>query len=315
MRNKKLIIAAVVIIAFIGFILVIKGILTAKKGKKPAAVQVKGEVGKPVKKAISKGKGLLTIKVLNSKGKEIPVKIKMFRAINSSSSIYSTSSIGGRSQELLPGTYDLEVDTIPQKIFKNVKVNEGRETVNDLGSVTGALMVKTVNAKKAPVSYPIRILYGKTNEMVTAYMTNKALEIVPGTYDIEIGTTPRQYQKNVRIDSGRESIVDVGCLTGTLTVKTVDENGKEVRCLVKITKADTGESINTIVSNKPAELMKGKYNIEIMSVPRQVKKDVAVNVGEESLFEFTVTMPPVPQRNVAAPVRTPAQKQQNKTKR
>jgi len=314
MRNKKLIMVAVVIIAFIGFILVIKGILTAKKGKKPAAVQVKSEAGKPVKKAIPRGKGLLTVKILNSKRIEVPVKIKMFRAINSSSSIYSTSSLGGRSQELLPGTYDLEVDTIPQKIFKNVKVNEGRETVKDLGSVTGALTVKTVNAKKAPVSYPIRILYGKTNEMVTAYMTNRALEIVPGIYDVEIGTTPRQYQKNVRVEAGRELLVDVGCLTGTLTVKTADENDKEVRCLVKITKADTGEMVNTITSNKPTELMKGKYSVEVMSVPRQVKKDVVINVGEESMLEFTVTAPPVPQRK-AAPVKAPVQRQQNKTKK
>lgn len=149
MRNKKLIVGIVVIIAFIGFILVIKGILAAKKGKKPVAVQVKGEAAKTAKKAISKGNGLLTVKILNSKGMEVPIKIKMFKAVNSSSSIYSASSIGGRSQELLPGAYDLEVDTIPQKIFKNVKVNEGKETFEDLGSVTGALMIKTVNAKKS----------------------------------------------------------------------------------------------------------------------------------------------------------------------
>lgn len=168
--------------------------------------------------------------------------------------------------------------------------------------------------KKVPTAYPIRILYVKTNEMVAAYMTNKTLEIVPGLYDVEIGTTPRQYKKDVRVNAGKELVVDIGCLTGTLTVKTVDENGKEVRSAVKITKADTGEIVNTVSSNKPTELMKGKYNIEVLAAPRQVKKDVAVNVGEEALLEFTVNAPLVPQKSAAA-AKAPAQKQQNKIKK
>lgn len=291
MRNKKLVIAIIAIVVFIGFILVTKALLSKGKGKKavPPAAQVKGNLGKaPVKKIISKGKGALTVKILNSKNAEIPMRVKIFKVTDPNSSIYTASTVGGRMQELLPGAYDIEIDTVPQKIFKNIKVNEGKETVQDLGCVTGALIIRTINAKKAPAYYPLRILYGKTNEMVTAFMTNKTLEIVPGVYDVEIGTSPRQYKKDVKVEGGKETIADLGCLTGILVVKTTDEDKKEVRCSVRVTKADTNEIVSSAISNKPIELGKGKYNIDIMSMPRQNKKDVTVNTGEESTVEFTV---------------------------
>ena len=200
----------------------------------------------------------------------------------------------------MPGTYDVEIDTVPQKIFKNIKVNEGKETTENLGCVTGSLTIRTVNAKKAPAYYPLRVLYGKTNEMVTAFMTNKTLEIVPGVYDIEIGTSPRQYKKDVKVESGKETLEDLGCLTGTLIVKTVNEDKKDVRCGVRVIRPDTNEVVSSGTSNKPIELSKGKYNIEVLSSPKQNKKDVAINAGEEAAIEFTVTLPIVPQKGAAS---------------
>jgi hypothetical protein len=302
MFNKKVVIAIVVAVAFIGFILVAKSLTSMAKFKKaaPAVQAKKGMKNIPTKKVISKGKGALTVKILNSKNAEIPMRVKVFRAADSNSSIYAASTVGGRMQELLPGTYDVEIDTVPQKIFKNIKVNEGKEAVEDLGFVTGALTIKAVNAKKAPAYYPLRILYGKTNEMVTAFMTNKTLEIVPGVYDIEIGTSPRQYKKDIKVEAGKETVEDLGCLTGTLMIKTVDENKKDVRCNARITRSDTNEVVSSAISNKPIELGKGKYNIDVLASPRQSKKDVVVEAGEESTIEFTVTAPIVPQKSIAA---------------
>lgn len=303
MDKKKLIIGVVVIAAIIGLIVIIKSVGSKAASKKSVAAvkgAKKGMANMPVKKAISKGKGALTVKILNAKNIEIPMRIKVFKVLDSRASVYSASTVGSRTQELLPGSYDIEIDTTPQEIFKNVKVNEGKETMEDLGCVTGALTVKTINSKKAPAYYPLRVLYGKTNEMVTAFMTNKTLEIIPGVYDIEIGTSPRQYKKDVKIEAGKETIADLGCLTGTLVVKTTDEDKKDVRCSVRIMKADSNEIVASSNTNKPIELVKGKYNIEVMSSPKQSKKDVAINTGEESTLEFTVTAPP---KRQAAPPR------------
>ena len=315
MRNKKLIIGIIIVIALAGFVLVVKSVLSAGKGKKPApSAQVRnGSKKVPVKKEkiISKGRGGLTTRILNSKNTEIPMRVKVFRVIDSRSSIYAASTVGGRMQELLPGVYDIEIDTVPQKIFKNVKIEEGKETTEDLGCVTGSLIVRVINAKKSPAYYPLRIMYGKIDEMVTAFMTNKTLELVPGVYDIEIGTSPRQYKKDVKIEAGKETIADLGCLTGILIVKTVNADKKDVRCNVRVTKADTNEIVSAAASNKPVELIKGKYNIDVMSSPRQSKKDVTVNTGEESVIEFTVVAPQAVSQKAAAPAKMPASRPQS----
>ncbi len=297
MRNKKLIIGIVIAIAFIGFILITKAVVSKTKGKKvvvAAQGTKKGIVKAPAKKVISKGKGGLTVKILNSKNMEIPMKVKAFKIIDVRSSVYTASSVGGRMQEVAPGTYDIEVDTVPQKIFKNIKVARGKENVENLGCVTGSLIIKTVNSKNTAAFYPMRILYPNTNDMVTAYMTNKAIEIIPGVYDIEIGILPRLYKKGIKVDAGKEVIVDLGCIAGTILVKTIDENGKDVRCSVKITRSDTDEIVSSTTSNKQVELGKGSYNIDVLSYPKQSKKAVLVNVGKESVVEFVVRIPPAP---------------------
>ena len=299
MLNKKILIGIVVVIVFIGFILVTKSILSKAKGKKAVATaQTKKGPGKAsAKKVISKGKGALTVKILNSKKIEIPVRLKAFRAVDNDSSVYIASFVAGRTQELAPGDYDIEIDSIPQKIYKGIRVSQGKETVEDLGCLTGSIYVKTTNSKKAAAYYPIRILYPKSGEMVTAYMTNKSLEITPGVYDIEIGISPRQYRKNVKVAGGKEAILDLGCLTGTLTVKTVDEDKKDVRQSVRISKAENNELVSSSLSNRPVELAGGKYNLEVLSTPRQTRKDVHINVGEGATIEFTVKAPPVAQRS------------------
>ena len=299
MRNKKLILGMIVLIIFVGLILFVKAIAPKAKAKKafvPVAQVKKGLKKIAAQKVISKGKGALTVRIANSKNMEVPMRIKAFRVIDGRSSIYTASFVGGRMQEVTPGIYDLEVDSVPQKIFKNIKVAEGKETIEDLGCVMGSIAVRTINAKKATAYYPMRILYSNTNDMVTAYMTNKTMEIVPGTYDIEIGTSPRLYKKDVKVDSGKEVIIDMGCVVGSLMVKTVDENGNNVRSSVRITRADTNEIVSSTTSNKLIDLGKGIYNIEVLSNPKQFKKDVKVNIGEESAAEFVMSAPIVPQK-------------------
>lgn len=306
MKNKKLIIGIIILIAFVGLILFVKTITTKTKSKKKApAAQARKDLKKmAAPKIISKGKGALTVRIVNSKNMEIPMRIKAFRVINNRSSVYTISSVGGRAQEVAPGTYDIEVDTVPQKIFKNIKVAEGKETVENLGCIMGSVTVKALNAKKAVAYYPMRVFYSKTNDMVTAYMTNRAMDIVPGVYDIEIGTSPRLYKKDIKVEAGKEMVIDMGCVVGSLTVKTVDENGKNVRSSVRITKADTNETVSSAASNKPIDLGSGTYNIEALSNPKQSKKDVKVDAGQELTVEFVVAAPAAPQKTAKSSAKT-----------
>lgn len=294
MRNKKVIIGIVLLVAFIALILIIKAAIskTGGKQKTAAAATAKKTLGKAqAAKIISKGKGALTVKMLNSKNVEVPLKYKAFKVVDNKSSIYMASSVGGRMQELMPGTYDIEIDTVPQKIAKNIKVSEGKETIENLGCVSGSLTVRTLTAKKTAASYPIRILYPNGGDMITAYISNRSIEVVPGSYDVEIGIAPRIYKKDIKVDAGKETVMDLGCVTGTLLVKVVDENMKNVRASVRIINAASNEVVSSGTSNKPMELGKGVYNVDVLTTPKQGKKDVKVNIAEDTVIEFVEKAP------------------------
>jgi hypothetical protein len=297
MGNKKLITGAIILVAFVGLILLVRSV--GNRGDGSATQAKSGSKAAIDKKVISKGKGALTVRIVNSKNMEIPMRIKAFRAIDGQSSVYATSSVGGRMQEVVPGTYDIEVDTVPQKIFKNIKVSEGKETVKDMGCIVGSITVKTLNVKKAAAYYPMRVLYANTNDMVTAYMTNKTMEIVPGVYDIEVGTSPRIYKKGIKVNAGKNTTINMGCMVGSLTVKVKDEAGRDVRLTVRIMSPDTNAIISSAKSNRPIDLGKGVYNIEINSNPKQYKKNISIKAGEEKVEEFTVGISPIVKKPAA----------------
>lgn len=300
--KKNLILGVILAVVILGVVLIVgqKGMKkTALKPGAPAKA-AKPIAAVPAKKAITKGKGALTVKILDSKGKEMPLRIRAFKVIDSKSSVYTASFGANRIQELSPGNYDIEIDTIPQKIYKGVNVSEGRDGAQDLGHITGAVNVKVMNSKGRDASYPVKILYQKSEEVAATVVTNRPVEILPGVYDIDIATLPRQLKSGVRITAGKEELIDLGNIIGSILVRAVDENKKEVRAGVRFLKAETNEVVTTALANRPMEIAQGTYDIEISSMPKQTKKGVKVIAGSETNVEFTVeaarapTPPPAP---------------------
>lgn len=307
-KNLIAVSVAVAVVLVIGIVFIAKPF--ARKGpvtKTSVAQKVSKAAAKaPAKKMISKDMGGLTVRILNSKKQDAFVKIRAFKASDSRSSVFIASFASNRMVELLPGNYDIELDTIPQKIYKGISVAKGRETVEDLGRVSGSLIVKILNSKKREAAYPVRILYTRSNMVVTSAMTNRPVEVLPGSYDVEIGITPKIVETNVRVESGKDAVLDLGAVTGAVVVKAADENKKEAKYGIRVRKAANNELVVSGITNRPTELLQGTYNIEIASVPVQVKKDVKVNAGEEVALEFLVQVPVTPARPAAVPVKTKA---------
>lgn len=301
MKNKNLIIGLVVAaIVVIGIIFVAKP-FTAKKGTKKSVPAIKGQAVKaiaPAKKAIPKDMGALTIKILDSKNKDMMLRVRAFRSVDSKSSVYTASFTTNSTQYVLPGSYDIEIDTVPQTIYKGVSVSKGKETTQELGHLTGSVNVKALNAKKKDASFPVRILYAKSNIVAVSTSTNRAVEIVPGVYDIEISTLPAQSKKDIKVDAGKETALDIGCTTGILTVKALDENKKEIRYTTRLRKTAATEVITSGMSNRPMELLQGTYDVEVLSGPAQTRTDVKIGPGEETTVEFLVQAPSTPVKAV-----------------
>ena len=311
MKNRMLIVGIIVIIFIVLGVIIIKPLIVKKRvaAKSSAAQKAEAAKAKPTavtlaKKVISKDRGGLTIKILDSKNKDMAITVRAFKSADSKSSVFEASFVSSRMAELVPGTYDIEINTVPQKIYKNISVSEGKENIEDLGNVTGSLNVKALNSKKKNAAYPINILYPKSNVRTATTSTNRSFEIVAGTYDLEIGTLPKQARKDVKIEAGKEIVVDLGAPCGALVVKTIDENKKEARAIVKIIKSETGEAVTSSSTGRTMELLAGTYDVEMLSGQKQVKKGIKVNAGEETGVEFTVlaTTP-------LAPKKAPAVKQ------
>ncbi|OGW84943.1 MAG: hypothetical protein A2987_01515 [Omnitrophica bacterium RIFCSPLOWO2_01_FULL_45_10] len=298
MKNKNTIVVLAVVAAVIMVIIFIRPHDATKKPiiQKPA-VPAKAEKGKlekaatPVKKTFSKDTGGLTIKIIDSKGKDMFLRARAFKSEDPRTSVYAASFMTSRTQELPAGSYDIEIDTTPQRIYKDISISKGKETVRDLGSITGSINVKALNSKKKEAYYPIKALNSKSNIMVAAGSANRPIEIIPGVYDIEIGTLPRQVKKNVTIERSKEAVIDLGCTTGDLLVKTVAENNKEARYSLRIKKAGTNETVSFSLTNNPIEISQGKYDIEVLSSPVQTKSAVEIKAGEETNIEFTIPSP------------------------
>lgn len=306
MKSKNLIVGLVVAAIVVISILFVAKPFTAKKEIKKNVPAAKGRAAKPVvpiKKAFAKDMGGLTVKILDSKNRDMVLRVRAFKSIDSRFSTYAASFTSNIMQELAPGSYDIEIDTIPQMIHKGISVSKGKETVQNLGHLTGSINVKALNAKKKDASFPVRILYAKSNITAASTSTNRPIEIAPGVYDIEIGTLPAQSKKDIKLDAGKEAALDIGCTTGNLVVKALDENKKEVRYSTRIKKAGTGEIVTSSTSNRLIEILQGTYDVEVLSSPVQAKSDVKVAPGEEASVEFLVQAPPAPVK-AAVPAKT-----------
>lgn len=247
----------------------------AKAGQKPA-------VAAP-QKPISKDRGALTVKAVTWNNQPAAYKMRAFRVTDKRSSEYIEPITANKTSELLPGAYDLVIDTLPQKIYKGVKVDLGKETVEDIGCMAGAMKVNILNAKGKPATYPMRVMHAKTNIMVTALTASKApVELLPGIYDLEVGTTPKEFRRNVKIESGKETAIDLGCITGSLTISVIDANNKPVRTTARVKKVDTNETVYAGAANTSIELLAGTYTVEVLTKPSQTYKDVVVKIGEDT---------------------------------
>jgi len=306
-KNKNLLIGIIAAVVMVVAVVIIKS-LVGKEVLKPAAVSVqanapvKSPAKEPVKKIFPKDMGGLTVTMLNSKAKEMSLRVRAFRAIDDKSSVYAGVSYANKMQELPEGSYDIEIDTVPQKLYKNIKIQNGKETIADLGA-TGAVKVKAQNSSNKDASYQVKMLAARSKVALVTGSTNRPIEIMPGVYDIEISMVPTQFKKDVKVEAGKETAIDLGCITGALSVKASDPSNKELGYGVRIKKAGSNEVMTSWTTNRPLEIMEGAYDIEVLCDPVQSKKGIKVNKAKETVIEFKVSAPKAPAPVQAQPAK------------
>ncbi|MFA6078340.1 MAG: hypothetical protein WC779_01140 [Candidatus Omnitrophota bacterium] len=284
MKDKKLIAAVITAVLVVGIIVIFgaPGIFKTRDVKKAGQKDV-----------FMTGKGALTIKLLNTQGKESMQTVRAFRSEGGRSSLFMASLKTNQSKDLLPGTYDVEISAIPPKIYKGIAIYKGRETIENAGPI-GVINVKALDARNKSAYYPMNIYYPDTDIVVASLTTNRPIEIMPSTYDIAIETLPRQVKKGVKVGRDRDTVIDIGCTTGTIAVRAKDTAGGKIRCGIIVRKLENDQVVLSTTANRSIELVQGVYKIEVISGAKE-SKTVTIVPGKESAIEFvTAELPRVP---------------------
>ena len=296
MKNRGLVIAIAAVVAILVIIFIVRPIVSKGHAKKVSkAEKIKTAAALPAKKTFSKGMGGLTVKIKDAKDKPQYLRVRAFNADSKNSSVFITAFGSERMQELPPGAYDIEIETLPVKLYKNINVSEGKETIEDLGAITGSLNVKALNSKKKEAPLTVKVIYSKSNLMVATVTANRPADIVSGVYDLDIETLPRQTKNGVKINAGKETLLDLGVVSGSVVVKAVNEDGKEARAAVRIKNPANNTIVTSTITNRALEVAPGEYDIEVLSTPVQAKKGVRVNAGEETTIEVSIKSQPAAQ--------------------
>ena len=130
MKNKS-IVAVTAVAAVVAVVIFIKHSFIHSHAAKKAVSAARAEKSRPAaavpaKKLFSKGMGGLTVKAHGANDKPQSLRIKVFRVDSKNMSVFVAAFNTERMQELTPGTYDLEIETTPAQIYKNVTVCEGK---------------------------------------------------------------------------------------------------------------------------------------------------------------------------------------------
>ena len=202
----------------------------------------------------------------------------------------NTWTIAQRTEELPPGTYDIEVESKPPVWYEGVGIAVGHTKVVDLPQ-TGRLMVQakdTVGFKVHPSGNREKyIAHGDTGSI--AAMT---VELPPGTYNIkvEFDALTFVWYEGIGISTGQHTNVTVmdPSQTGSLVVKGLSMTAFDVYA-----GGDRSKHIahgNTWAAEEDTvELQPGTYDVRINSTPETWYEGIEITAGHTNVIDLPQT--------------------------
>ena len=111
------------------------------------------------------------------------------------------------------------------------------------------------------------------------------------SYNIKVNTIPPVYKSNVEIEGGKHNVIPIKTPQGSVTVaqKGYTEYADGVRILIR--EKDQAEIIHTMDIPENAKLLVGKYDLEILTLPKINFEDIQVE--QSSLKKLEIPAPGV----------------------
>jgi Ca-activated chloride channel homolog len=111
------------------------------------------------------------------------------------------------------------------------------------------------------------------------------------TYRIVVHTIPQVVKENVVITPGKHNVIAIDCPQGYLNLQVAGINNySRLQCIIR--KAGSMETVNVQDFGRIEKYLTGKYDIEILSLPRIYMKNIDISQSKTTLIQ-------IPQAGVA----------------
>ena len=103
-------------------------------------------------------------------------------------------------------------------------------------------------------------------------------------YDLVVHTLPPVEKKNIELTPGKHNIVAVDAPQGTLLFKSNNSDYKNLKFIVR--KSGSKETFWVMDADKPEKFITGKYDLEILTMPRTYVNDVDVSQSKTTTVQI-----------------------------
>jgi Ca-activated chloride channel family protein len=106
-------------------------------------------------------------------------------------------------------------------------------------------------------------------------------------YDIVVHTIPPVKQENIKIEAGRHTIIPIKTPQGSMIIKyTASKNSSPKNYSVIVRKSGEKDVINVQNLDKKEKYLVGKYDLEVLSLPRLMIDNVEIGQSSTTTIEI-----------------------------
>ncbi len=162
-----------------------------------------------------------------------------------------------------------------------------------LNSTTVQVNLLDVNAKPTETNVNMSFYDMHSNQLVYNYIHTMNERGIPDTvlldpiykYRMVVNTIPPVEKSDIEITAGRHNIIACDAPQGFLNIKISGvTNYNDLKCIIR--KKGSMQTLHVQNANTPEKYLVGKYDLELLTLPRQIFKDVSVDQNTTTTIEM-----------------------------
>lgn len=182
-------------------------------------------------------------------------------------------------------------DASTEESFRDVMKVVMSEALNNT-----TVQVNLLNTKKQPRETDVTLSFydQKTGELKYTFMHTLDRKNRPdtmwidplSTYILVVHTTPKREQRDIQLKPGEHNTIELSAPQGGLEFRILGAGNSytDIKCVLRNT--ETGETINAQRMNSTDTYIVGKYNVEILSLPRITMNNVKVEQSKTNTIQI-----------------------------